>query len=170
MQIAVFENSTKVSLAFVVEPRGDAHEVPPHGSVGIRYRPKEGAPERSYSIVSEGRIEFWCDADGYEVEVVHPSAFDLLSWDICVDGGWCGGIVDGKPTQVTDLLPQEGLVSARAFAEYALLADGCSLADAKWEKHLVWIEQRFVERMGAQVVAAGELRMNLRRPFEPPTG
>lgn len=166
MIILAFENWHETPLTIVVEPGGDEHEVPHLATAGIRYAPKEGAADRTTCVMSESRVEVWCDADHHEIEIVHPSAFDRLSWEICVGGGWCGGIVEGEPTTVDDLLPVSGTVSARDFAKLVIRADGWPESDAAPEKHLRWLEMKFIERLGAVSVDALTLRRNLARPFE----
>ena len=120
----VFENSNEATLILTVEPWGHRHEVPHLAEAGIRYAVTEGSEDRSYSSVSGLEIDFWCNADSYEIDIVSPSAKDRLLWEICVLGGWCGGIVDGEPCHVLDLLPESGTVTAEEFATLAVRADG----------------------------------------------
>ncbi len=156
-------------MVLTVEPRGETYKVPHLAVAGIRYELKDGAEDRCYASVSEFAVEFWCNADAYEIDIIHPSAFDRLSWDICVNGGWCGGIVDGKPTTVDELLPQTGKIRARTFAELAMRADGWPDDEPLDEKHLRFLEAKFVEHLGADSVGAENLRRNLARPFGDPT-
>jgi len=165
MLVAEFQNRNESPLVLTVEPWGHRHEVPHLAIAGIRYALKDGAEDRCHSVVEEGTVEFWCNADAYEYDIVHPSPFDRLSWDICVNGGWCGGIVDGNPTTVEDLLPRTGAVNARQFAELALRADGWPEDEAFEDKHLSWLQARFVYHLGAESVNAEELRRNAARPF-----
>ena len=166
MPIVAFHNRRKAPLVLVVEPSGEKHEIPHRSTAGIRYALQEGAEDRSYCDVSEGQIDFWCNADGYEIEVVHPSARDNLLWDICVIGGWCGGIVDGKPTHVEDLVPRTGTVTAQEFARLAVRADGWPDAVPVPDKHLRWLEAKFVEHLGAEAVPCEDLHRITARPFD----
>ena len=165
MTIVTFENSRKEPLSLVVNPWGLTHEIPHRGEAGIRYTLKEGAEDRSYTSLSEDGIEFWCNADSYEIDIVQPSAFENLLWDICVGGGWCGGLVNGEPTTVEDLLPREGEVTAKEFARLTILADGWPSSQPMDEKHLHWIEGRFKEQLGAASAPADALRRTAARPF-----
>jgi hypothetical protein len=166
MPIVEFHNSRKALLVLVIEPSGEEHEIPYRSSAAIRYALHEGAEDRSFCDCAEGRVSFWCNAESYEVEVLHPSATDNLIWDICVNGGWCGGIVDGKPTRVTDLIPKKGEVTAREFARLAVRADGWPDAEPMPDKHLRWLETKFIEHFGAEVVPCEDLHRISPRPFD----
>lgn len=166
MPIAAFENRHEAPLILVVEPWGEKHEIPHLSTAGIRYVLKEGDEDRSYCGVYEGQIDFWCNADSYEIDIVHPSAFDRLLWDTCANGGWCGGLVDGKPTHVTDLLPETGTITAQEFARLAIRADGWPESEPVPDKHLRWLEAKFIEHLGAPIVNADDLRQILARPFD----
>ena len=104
----IFANRNEADLLLTMEPSGERIKVPHLAEAGIRYSLKDGAEDRCYAYMSTDAVEVWCNTDSYEVDIVYPSAFDRLSWDICVNGGWCGGIMDGNPTTVEDLLPQTG--------------------------------------------------------------
>ena len=166
MPIIEFENYREITLTLSVQPSDESHELPPLARAGIRYTLKEGAEDRCYSSVSDRRIEIWCDAESYEIDIVYPSPFDRLCSDICLHGGWCGGIVDGKPTVVDELLPSTGPVTAEEFARLAVRADGWPEAEPLPEKHLRWIEAKFIEHLGADAVDVEALRPNLARPFD----
>jgi hypothetical protein len=165
MPIAEFENREESPLVLTVQPWGDKHEVPHLATAGIRYSLKKGAEDRCYTVVAEGTAEFWCNADGYECEVVHPTPFQRLLWEICVKRGWCGGIVNDNPTTVDDLLPRHGKISARQFAELTMRADGWPDGEPFEEQHLRWLQAKFVEYVGAESVDAVELLRNVERPF-----
>ncbi|WP_447728069.1 hypothetical protein [Sphingomonas koreensis] len=153
-------------LTLVVEPWEDEHQVPHLATIGVRYVPRAAEVDRSTCVVSEIRIDLWLDADSYEVDLVHPTAFDRLLWDICVRGGCCGSIIDDVPTTVDDLLPESGDITAQAFAMLVCRAEGYLESEAPSEKHIAWLEARFREHLGAASVNAASLRRNLRRPFE----
>ncbi|SER60650.1 hypothetical protein [Sphingobium sp. YR768] len=166
MAIIEFENGDETTLILVVEPWGDRHEVPHLARVGLRYVLSENAEDRSYSVVSERKIELWCNADSYDIDIVFPSPCDMLMWDICVRGGWCGGIVDGKPVRVDDLIATSGTVTAEDFARLAVRADGGSGGELRETQHLRWLEAKFVEHLGGASVDAAMFRRTARRPFE----
>jgi hypothetical protein len=166
MTILAFENRQQSPMTLVVEPGGDEHQVPHLATAGIRYSLEEGAVDRTTCVVSEGRVEVWCEAAQHEIDIVYPSAFNRLSWAMCVGGGWCGGIVDGKPTTVDDLLPDSGTITARDFAKLVIRADGWPESEALPEQHIGWLESQFIEYLGAVSVDVQELRFNLTQPFE----
>jgi hypothetical protein len=167
MPIISFENRNRneAELVLTIQPWGQEYKVPHLAEAGIRYSLTDGAEDRCFTTVSENAVEFWCNADTYEIDIVHLSAFDRLCWDICVTAGWCGGIVDGKPTTVDDLLPKTGSIDARTFAELTMRADGWP-DDAPFdENHLGFLQAKFVEHLGAECVDADDLRPKLSRPF-----
>ena len=165
MAIAVFQNRRQSLLALTIEPCGERHELPHLGEIGIRYTLTEGAEDRCYASVSDEGVDFWCNAESFEVDIVQPSARDKLLWDICVNGGWCGGLVNGQPTSVDDLLPTEGRVTAEEFARLAIRADGWPEGKPMVERHRRWLEERFREHLGADSVSAEALHRLSPRPF-----
>ena len=86
--------------------------------------------------------------------------FDRLMHEVCVERRWCGGIVDGKPMHVTDLLPAKGAVSAEQFALWLFEADGVDPDEnrAKWQPHLDGLEAAFIRHMGEARVDVSQLR------------
>ncbi|WP_447728327.1 hypothetical protein [Sphingomonas koreensis] len=160
--ILSFKNQFEDSLTVRIEPTGDEYELPPLANLGLRHVSKENDSTRAICIMFEGRVEIWCDSDNYEIDIVYPSAFDRLSRDICVRGGWCGGVVDGARTTVDDLLPASGRITARDFAQLVIKADGGD----ELEKHLHWLEEKFIEFLGASSVDVSDLQRNLAQPFE----
>lgn len=167
MPIAIFENTTEEPLTFVVEPNREQYEVPVCAKVGVRYFFEEGAVERTFADVGDGVIRFWCDSQNRDVELVNPTPFDLLLRNVCVRLGFCGGLVNDKPTDVTGLLPATGLVTAEEFAKLAISAEGDHRSspdkEARWAAILV---AAFIEHLGAASVPAESLVQNLALPFE----
>lgn len=166
MPIVDFENRNEAPLVLLVEPWGERHEVPHLARAGIRYSVGGDSEDRCYSALSGQQVEFWCNAESYEIEIVCPSPSEKLMWDICVAGGWCGGIVDGKPTTVGDLLPASGTMTAQDFARLAVQADGWPAAVPPDERHLRWLEAKFIEHLGGPSVDVEVLRRTSRRPFD----
>ena len=166
MPIMVFENRNEATLILTVGPWEHRHEVPHLAEAGIRYAVTEGSEDRSYSSVSELGIEFWCNADSYEIDIVLPSPKDRLLWEICVLGGWCGGLVDGEPCHVQDLVPKTGIVTAEEFAQLTVKADGWPRSAPPKEHHLRWLEAKFVEHLGGPSADAEILHHFTRRPFD----
>lgn len=162
MPILCFENHQSEPLIIVIAPRDDRHEVPHLATIGIRYELAEGVEDHCYSVVADQEIEFWCNAEGVDVDIVYPGPFDRLLWDICVGHGFCGSVIDGKPSHVCDLIPASGTVTAGQFADLVIQAEGC--ARDSWRESL---SAKFVEHFGASVVQAERLQTNVRRPFDP---
>lgn len=158
MPIIEFDNDSDVPVTLVVEPQGERYEIPGRSAAGVRYVVRAGAEDRSHVSVSSMQVEFWSNADRVEIEMIHPWPCERLSRDICVGGGWCGGIVNDTLTHFQDLLPDIGAVSARAFAELVIRAEGWPEGDVMPEKHLRWLEAKFVEHMGAEAIDVTELR------------
>ncbi len=167
MPVAIFENTTDKPLTFVLEPRCEQYEVPVCAKIGVQYFLPEGAVESTFVDVGDGVIRFWCDSQDRDVELVDPTPFDLLLRDMCVRLGFCGGLVNEKPTHVTDLLPATGLVTAEEFAKLAISAecDQRSSPDkvARWSATLV---AAFKEHLGAASVPAESLVQNFVLPFD----
>jgi len=90
--------------------------------------------------------------------------YSSLMHDVCVRRGWCGGIVDGKPSHVDDFIPEAGPVSAEQFVDWLFLADGVdpSSDPAKWQRHKDDLREVFVLNMGADVVDASSLKWTVR--------
>ncbi len=134
---------------------------------GVRYSFDEGTVERTFADFGGGMIRFWCESQNREVELVYPTPFDLLLFDVCVRLGFCGGLVNDKPTHVKGLLPATGTVTAEQFARLAISAecDQRSSPDkeARWEAKLV---AAFIEHLGAASVPAESLVQNLAQPFD----
>jgi hypothetical protein len=167
MPIAVFENNTTKPLTFVVEPSNEQYEVPVLARVGVRYSFEDGVVDRTFADVGEGIVRFWCDSQSREVELVYPTPFDLLLTDVCVRLGFCGGLVNDKPTHVTRLLPTTGIVTAEEFARLAISAE-CDQRSSP-DKELRWevlLVAAFIEHLGAASVPAESLVQNLALPFE----
>jgi len=155
-------------LRLVIEPLHEHYEVPHLATAGIRYRPDEGEEDRSTSVVGEDQIDFWCNAHAVEVDIVHPSPYEKLLWDICVNLGFCGGLVNGVPTHVSDLLPADGTIDAEAFAALAIQAEGGWDVDQARRRWSETLEAKFVEHLGSREVPVGALKEIQRRPFDEP--
>ncbi|AXU19141.1 hypothetical protein C7W88_09050 [Novosphingobium sp. THN1] len=90
-------------------------------------------------------------------------AYNALMHEVCVGRGWCGGIVNGKPSHVDDFIPETGPVSADQFVEWLFLADGVdpSSDPAKWERHKAGLREAFVRHMGAEMLDASALKWDV---------
>lgn len=167
MPVTVFENTTTETLSFLLEPDGKQYEVPTLARIGVRYSFENGAMDRTFAAVGENHVRFWCDASKRDVEVIHPTPFELLLWDMCVRLGFCGGLVNDKPTHVTDLLPAEGVVTAEEFARLAISAEGDAQSppdqQARW---VALLSAAFIERIGSSSVGAEALVLNYAQPFD----
>lgn len=159
MPVSVFENRFEAPLKFSLEPGDETYELPPLTKVGVRYSFALGEVNRTFADFSEGHIRFWCNAEARDVEITYPSPFDLLLWDICVNGGCCGG----PAAHVTDLLPKHGTITATEFAQLVIQAEEGGSNEA-------WLATKFTEHMGQSSAAAEALVQNLANPFDSVTG
>ncbi|MES2175894.1 MAG: hypothetical protein V4523_18395 [Pseudomonadota bacterium] len=151
----MFENRFEEPIIFVLEPGEVRHELPPLARIGVRYSSGSQGFDRTFTDIGERTIRFWCGSDEREVEIVKPNAFDLLLWDICVKGGYCGG-----PTaHVTDLLPSKGVVTAAQFATLVVEAEGDGGNEG-------WLATKFAEHMGSSSAPAEMLVQTLENPFD----
>lgn len=83
--------------------------------------------------------------------------------EVCVERGWCGGLVHGQPSHVDDLLPEAGPATAEQFVEGLFQAEGVdpSSDPAKWGKHKDWLREAFVRHMGGNMVDASALKWDV---------
>ncbi|MGV3478490.1 MAG: hypothetical protein ACO1O3_00960, partial [Sphingobium sp.] len=162
MPISVFENRFDEPIVFSLEPHDERHELPPLARIGVRYSFGPDQMDRTFADVGRNEIRFWCDSEHREVEIIYPNAFDLLLYDICVKGGFCGGLVNDQPSHVTHLLPTTGIVTAEEFATLVLRAEGDEGSQpANVERWSERLQSQFVARMGRSSVPATELAQNL---------
>ncbi|MEO0894644.1 MAG: hypothetical protein AAFY35_18765 [Pseudomonadota bacterium] len=88
------------------------------------------------------------------------SPYEALLHDVCVRLGFCGGMVDGKPSHVSDFIPDEGSVSAKQFSNWVFLAEGMEeplsqpFIDMKRD-----IERLFVKHLSAEAVDVSILKI-----------
>ena len=89
--------------------------------------------------------------------------YNALQHDVCVGRGWCGGVVDGKPSHVDYLIPDSGPVTADQFVEWLFIAEGLDphAQPDKWETHKVGLREAFIQHMGADVVDASALKWDV---------
>jgi len=89
----------------------------------------------------------------------NPKYTALLD-DVCIGRGWCGGIVDGKPSHVNDLIPDSGPVTAEQFVEWLFIAEGVDphAEPDKWNRHKAGLRKAFIQHMGAEIVDASALK------------
>lgn len=104
-----------------------------------------------------------CARAGSVYLMEQKSGYDALMHDVCVGRGWCGGIVDGRPSHVDHFIPQSGPVTADQFVDWLFRADGMDPAanPQKWQKHKDALRAAFVRHMGSDVVDASRLKWDL---------
>ena len=90
------------------------------------------------------------------------TAFDALMHQVCVERGWCGAVVNGRPMHVTQFLPKSGIVTADQFAGWLFDADGVDPDEdrEKWQSHIDGLREAFIRHMGGTVVDAKRLTWN----------
>ncbi|MGN7997662.1 hypothetical protein [Sphingomonas sp. 22176] len=89
--------------------------------------------------------------------------YNSLMHEVCVEGGWCGAIVQGEPSHVDDFIPAAGPVTAEQFVEWLFRAEGVdpSSDPAKWGEHWEGLRGAFVRHLGADLVEASALKCNV---------
>lgn len=80
--------------------------------------------------------------------------FDALMYEVCVERGWCGAIVNDRPMHVTQFLPKNGSVTADQFVGWLFEADGVDPDEdrVKWQIHIDGLREAFIRHMGGVVV------------------
>lgn len=132
----------------MIEPSGETYELPVLADAGVRYVFSDPAESRTSTTFTSDTIEFWCDASAIDVDIVIPSAFEYLMWDVYAVGGFSGGVIDGKFRCADDYVPQSGLIDARVFADCILRAEGeFNPSDSKLRARR-WLEDEFKRRLG----------------------
>jgi hypothetical protein len=89
--------------------------------------------------------------------MVRSNRFNGMMHEYCVGLGFCGGMMDEKPTHVTDFIPETGQVSAQQFVHGLLNAEGLDGHSDDWGLKAV-----FIRHMGTDFVDAIELRSSFR--------
>jgi len=82
------------------------------------------------------------------------SSYERLLDEICGGLGFCGNVIDGRPTQVDDYIPETGTVSADQFVDWVLLAEGMDLNEADALKHRDSLRAAFIRHMGSDQIDA----------------
>ena len=92
--------------------------------------------------------------------------FNTLIHEVCVGSGWCGGIVNDKPSHIDDFIPEAGLVSAERPVECLFQAVGVdpSSEPAKWARHKDALREAFVRHPGADIVDASAQKWDVNSP------
>ena len=78
--------------------------------------------------------------------------------EFCVGQGWCGGIVAGKRSHVTNFIPKSGQVTAKLFVRWLLLAEGIKEQEILLRPDIKKLERIFIKHMGPDPVDAELLR------------
>jgi len=86
------------------------------------------------------------------------SPYEALQHEICVGLGFCGSVIDGKPSHVDSFIPERGSVSADQFVEWVFLAEGMDPAEDDATKHAASLREAFVKNMGGDIVDASRLK------------
>lgn len=86
------------------------------------------------------------------------SAYDALLDEICMERGFCGDVVDGKPLHVYMFVPEQGRVSAEQFVEWVFQAEGMDPNGEAAIMHRAALRQAFIRHMGSEVVDAQRLK------------
>ena len=84
-----------------------------------------------------------------------PTIYNGMMHEYCVKQGWCGSVIDGEPSHVSNFIPEKGLVSADQFVTWLMKAEGVDQSDIGKRRNLIKI---FIKHMGAYKVDATLLR------------
>lgn len=86
--------------------------------------------------------------------------FDALMHAVCVEQGWCGGVANGKASQVEDYIPHAGPVGADQFVDWLFAAEGYRPASEpeRAKAHREVLRALFLQHMGAETVDASTLK------------
>ena len=86
--------------------------------------------------------------------------FTKLMQYVCVENGYCGCLINGKPSHVSYFIPDFGPVTSEQFAEWVMLADNVGPEDnPKFrDQHKNDIKRAFLQYMGADIVDAAALK------------
>ncbi|MBX7496528.1 hypothetical protein K3172_11740 [Qipengyuania sp. 6B39] len=92
----------------------------------------------------------------------NPS-YNALQKEVCVECGWCGGIVDGKPSHVDNFIPEAGPVSADQFVDWLFIAEGMDPSEDsdRWQVHKDHLRAPFIRHIGAEIVDASMLQWDV---------
>lgn len=95
----------------------------------------------------------------YAPDMTERTPFDALMHEVCVVRGWCGAVVDNRPTHVTDFLPHNGNVTADQFVDWLFKADGVDPDEdrEKWQGHIDGLRDAFVLHMSGFSVDVQQL-------------
>ncbi|MCL4674220.1 MAG: hypothetical protein KJZ64_15075 [Sphingomonadaceae bacterium] len=89
-------------------------------------------------------------------------AYNRLQHAVCAGMGFCGGIVDGKPSHVDFFIPDSGTVTVAQFIEWLLKAeDYYPDQDPRFSPYYKELSRIFVEIMGADTVDAARLKWDV---------
>ena len=86
--------------------------------------------------------------------------YNALMDEVCVGWGWCGSIINGEPSHVSQFIPNKGYVTADQFIDWLFQADGVDPHEdlAKWQKHIDGLRKVFIQHMGSDIVDVSQLK------------
>ena len=86
-----------------------------------------------------------------------PNKFDDMIYEFCAGHGFCGSVLNGRLSHVSDFIPQVGMVSADEFVRWILKAEGLEAYN-----NTKSLKAIFIKHMGADKVDAKDLRSSYR--------
>ena len=80
--------------------------------------------------------------------------------EYCVGSGYCGSVIDGKPSYVTDYLPKKGLIAADQFVNLLIQAEGMDFYEfsVRYNKKYKNLIKVFTKHMGTYEVDVSLLK------------
>ena len=84
------------------------------------------------------------------------TAYDKLLEEVCVRLGFCGSVVDGRPLNVDEFLPQEGVVTSNEFVDALFKAEGWDPYGSEARTFRSSVREAFVRNMGGSEIETGQ--------------
>lgn len=94
----------------------------------------------------------------YANRMKQKAPYEALQHEVCVGLGFCGSVIDGKPSHVDDFIPDHGPVSADEFVQWVFLAEGTDANAVTATRHAASLREAFIKHMGSDTVDATRLK------------
>jgi len=75
----------------------------------------------------------------------------VLAGEACSKLGFCGSVQNGKPSHITDYLPDEGVVTSDQFVEWILKAEGMGSIEQD-QTHAKGLKALFFKHVGGDML------------------
>ena len=91
-------------------------------------------------------------------------AYNRLQEAVCNGMGFCGSVVDGKPSHVDDYIPESGEVTADQFIDWLFKAEGMGYPPdfgPRFSSSYKDLKHLFIKHMGSERVDASRLKWDV---------